>query len=128
MVDWVSDVHFSGDGGDQDDRANETMRARERGDQFILSQGKHKKSALLNIVVVERQNGERSNSVNDKHIYYYSGIRIFASDGFKHQNLMDGFYLLYFTKVPLIFASDGILHQICWDQSDANIRIPLCTT
>ena len=30
--------------------------------------------------------------------YYYSGIRIFASDGYLHQN--------------------------CWDQSDANIRIP----
>ncbi len=27
--------------------------------------------------------------------YYYSGIRIFASDKLKHQNLMDGFYFSY---------------------------------
>ncbi len=47
---------------------------------------------------------------------------IFASEGFKQQNLMVKFYVSYTTKVLLIFASDGLLLQICWDQS---IRIPL---
>ena len=37
---------------------------------------------------------------------------------------MDGFYFNYI-KVLLIFASEGFLHQHCWDQTDANIRIPL---
>ena len=31
-------------------------------------------------------------------LYYYSGIRIFASDGFKHQNLMNGFYFSYILR------------------------------
>ncbi len=33
--------------------------------------------------------------------------------------------LAYITKVLLIFASNGFLHQICRDQSETNIRIPL---
>ena len=37
----------------------------------------------------------------------------------------DSILAILFTKVELIFASDGFLHQVCWDQSDANIRIPL---
>ena len=36
----------------------------------------------------------------------YSVIRIFTSNGLKHQNLMDGFVFSYYTRVLLIFASD----------------------
>ena len=37
---------------------------------------------------------------------------------------MDEFYFSYnyYYKILLIFAPGGFLHQICWDQSDANIR------
>ena len=55
-----------------------------------------------------------------------SGIRIFASLTICIRR-MNGFYFFSYTKVltALVFATGGFLHQICWDQSDANIRIPL---
>ena len=52
------------------------------------------------------------------YLIYYSGIRIFESDKFKHQDLMDRVYFGYIIKVLLIFESDGFMR-------DANIRIPL---
>ncbi len=46
-------------------------------------------------------------------------MRIFASDGDKHQNLMDGFYLSYILLLLRFYV-------LIWcDESDANIRIPL---
>ena len=36
----------------------------------------------------------------------YSGIRIFASDGFKLKNFMDGFYFSYYSCSTDIFASN----------------------
>ena len=61
---------------------------------------------------------------------YYSGIRIFCTTEYSHQNLMDGFYFRCSICSTIRFY--WYLHQtvicikFCRDhQSDANIRIPL---